>query len=659
MYKKHTKSVFSTDDSRYFLNDLQTLLMPENCLCPRCFAPLMRPRHEDDIFKLRNFMNLTKHIESSPIGKEQHKSLPALYKSSSLLFFRNSQRCTTVQTRYARLDISFWDVSSKLYWSIDNQYNDTPNDSEIAARLSITPNQPVESPVRIVLDFLPLHHPLARITYQAMRPNDSEVFKIAKSGCINWLIEAIQQGTASLTDRDEEGRSLLNYAMQGLRPNLCMFLIQNGADVNAFELDMHGNLRPLFSHTFHNEVEVSSNENALGSECHRISLEADADLTYLYSDDSINIEDGSPLWLYCLSACSLGTCQQMLGIGKDYIPAIGEVIQIGGERIVPLMTLASYCGYYYGTTLHVVDKAIWLIKHGADIACIDDSGDTILHAALRCNRLEKWRFQSCIKYNWARYSWLMSKKAPKDLLIVFITAGADVYARNNEGETPSIVARSEGHENEWVEALQHCGFNAKEVLAYSYSNSENKTKQTSQLSLKEYCGTRKYDWRYQDRLMDGLLEGGEEWLELLSDDERAEMEEALEEEGTEVEECKHKNRRYDGELDKCASHRSLEDGAGERWISEKPVLEPDSEVGINPSNSAQDETIERVPDHDVPDYLQQIFVVPEDIDMDGAEDYATMWYEIMMEDDTFGWWNDYSNYEIHNMEIDHIFDKVE
>jgi hypothetical protein len=45
-----------------------------------------------------------------------------------------------------------------------------------------------------------------------MIPNNSEVFKIVGSGEVKELIELLEKGTASLTDRDEEGRSLLNVS---------------------------------------------------------------------------------------------------------------------------------------------------------------------------------------------------------------------------------------------------------------------------------------------------------------------------------------------------------------------------------------------------------------------------------------------------------------
>jgi hypothetical protein len=49
----------------------------------------------------------------------------------------------------------------------------------------------------------------SNITYQAIIAKDSPVFDIAGRGTVTQLIKAVEKGTASLTDRDEYGCSLL------------------------------------------------------------------------------------------------------------------------------------------------------------------------------------------------------------------------------------------------------------------------------------------------------------------------------------------------------------------------------------------------------------------------------------------------------------------
>ena len=53
---------------------------------------------------------------------------------------------------------------------------------------------------------------MPKITYQAMIPNGSKAFGIISTETVEDLIAILESGTTSLTDRDEEGRSLLNVS---------------------------------------------------------------------------------------------------------------------------------------------------------------------------------------------------------------------------------------------------------------------------------------------------------------------------------------------------------------------------------------------------------------------------------------------------------------
>jgi hypothetical protein len=86
-------------------------------------------------------------------------------------------------------------------------------------------------------------------------------------------------------------------------------------------------------------------------------------------------------------------------------------------------------------------------------------------------------------------AWDLSFTAPRDLLAVFITAGADVYTTNNAGKTPSMVAREYGRDGEWIEALELCGYDFQEVLT-SCIHRPTRVHQTAKLSFHEYCEQR-------------------------------------------------------------------------------------------------------------------------------------------------------------------------
>lgn len=112
------------------------------------------------------------------------------------------------RTPYGRVEGSFWAIPDH---SISDDRDGTRFPSKLAAaRLALVPSGVGRTHFRVVFDFTPSLDPCATITYQAMIPSDSKVFRIAQSGDVGELLELLNGGTASLTDRDEEGRSLLN-----------------------------------------------------------------------------------------------------------------------------------------------------------------------------------------------------------------------------------------------------------------------------------------------------------------------------------------------------------------------------------------------------------------------------------------------------------------
>lgn len=126
---------------------------------------------------------------------------------------RGSQRHSIWATPYGRVEASFWTVSNGFHLGPAGEDIDEATDKALAARVAIVPTRTVASSFRIVFDFTPRLDPLAKITYQAMIQNDSEVFDFVRNDQVTKLVEALQKGTASLNDRDEQGRSLLNVSL--------------------------------------------------------------------------------------------------------------------------------------------------------------------------------------------------------------------------------------------------------------------------------------------------------------------------------------------------------------------------------------------------------------------------------------------------------------
>ena len=140
----------------------------------------------------------------------------------------------------------------------DNEDCDTESANEaFAAKVVVTPTSTIVSNVQIIIDlasrtcqnrtvyFTPT------LTFHAMIPDDSEVFRVVQGGSVKRLKKLLSSGAASLGDCDPEGRSLLNvspqstlntrltdcskFALSRCRRKMTAFLIQSGADVDTLE----------------------------------------------------------------------------------------------------------------------------------------------------------------------------------------------------------------------------------------------------------------------------------------------------------------------------------------------------------------------------------------------------------------------------------------
>ncbi|KAF4637156.1 hypothetical protein G7Y89_g909 [Cudoniella acicularis] len=410
--------VIKSEQCGAILNDFQKILSAGHDI-PKCaWHDMWSPEFEEFLVTIRNWMNLTRKIW---LGKETQAIFEQLQPSSE----HNS-------------------VQEEL--SIQRP---------ITAQIVIHPNSSCVPPYRIVLDLDPHLNPSARITYQAIIPNSSEVFHIIEYGELEDLLRAFDNKTASLTDRDEE-------------VDFVRFLLKNGFDPNAIECDGgDGNLSLKEDDSFHN-----------ASECCRLMLETGADFE-MRGEEISNFE-----WILVSESSTL--LKHVIQYGRPFLHPYIQWYQFW-----PLLKLADYSGYGYCESFHVLEKAIILLKWGAEISCKDSEGSTVLHKVLRSYRRRP--------ANRSR-----SEKEPVELLEVFIAAGADVYALNKSGYSASRTAREYGREEEWSEALEFCGFDFKEVMNRTMPKHKQYTgpRQTPKSAFEEYY--RQWDENKWDEKMTRL-----------------------------------------------------------------------------------------------------------------------------------------------------------
>ncbi|RDL34706.1 uncharacterized protein BP5553_07834 [Venustampulla echinocandica] len=419
-YSRVPKHIIKSQEARAVFNDLQ-LILGYNPTCEKYGSIAWNPIVEDDITRVRNLMNMTQALTVNEDRDKAHKPIPALPNQNlETNLSRGNQRYAAWMTPYGRVEASFWVAMNGPGTSATGEDTEKTTDRTFAARLAIVPRRTKTSSSYVIFNFTPHLNLPATITYQAMVRNDSKVFNIIKSGQVKDLIEAFEASeghtaTACLTDRDEQGRSLLS-----------------------------------------------------------------------------------------------ATLKDTLDLGAPFISLNSTYKDFRGDESCGLIYVAMFSGYDASIAIDIVDKAVLLLQRKADILCRDYNGDTVLHTAIIYNPLHEMMLKErAIQGGLSR-----ERKACltelKDLLIVFITAGADIYAVNDDGKTPSMVARDSERLDEWTEALELCGYDIHQVLAHSDLNHRDCTHehQKSKLTFEEYCRQRKENTRFEE--VDTDDEDGEE-----------------------------------------------------------------------------------------------------------------------------------------------------
>ena len=143
------------------------------------------------------------------------------------------------------------------------------------------------------------------------------------------------------------------------------------------------------------------------------------------------------------------------------------------------------------------DKVGLLLTRGANVKTRNSHGETCLHLIL-----EEHHHRG--RYCWCHDGHILWRHQcrTKDIVILMITAGADVCAVDWKGKSVSDVAVRSGHQTLWTEALRYCGIDVKDVSAKTKADAARSTALSpeysqppksvrSKMSLEEYMERRK------------------------------------------------------------------------------------------------------------------------------------------------------------------------
>ncbi|KAF7503129.1 hypothetical protein GJ744_004271 [Endocarpon pusillum] len=285
-----------------------------------------------------------------------------------------------------------------------------------------------------------------------IRPDDSPIFSFVHDGNMDGLLSLLSQGKASLRDCNSFGTPLLHYATR--QPEMCKFLIENGADVDEYA-PFPSQYTPFLSHEDGVLELVSGPPLAFqwwryaegGSksyECQRLLLNAGADPEA--NTGSANSTFGLQ---FVIDTGTIESLQLILDLGTSFIDL--ERKDEWGDT--PLLRLAMMSDVECKPA-----KYDLLLTRGADIKARNNKGKNCLHILMEsvfdCESSDE-----------------------QEALVLLIRKGADVNAVDNFGDSIAKTAYShEGvydHLNTydlgmyrgdlWDAVLSDCGYDIAEM----------------------------------------------------------------------------------------------------------------------------------------------------------------------------------------------------
>lgn len=210
----------------------------------------------------------------------------------------------------------------------------------------------------------------------------------------------------------------------------------------------------------------------------------------------------------------------MLDSGNLLIDPNSALIDWYDERTYALQELAPRCGYKFSEDYQILEKAVILLRRGANVLCWDPADNTLLRTVLGVRPGRAWLSPAQKREHFGdeREGYRIPIEESQEVLIAFISAGADVYATNNTGQPPSVIAWLHGREKDWIHALTVCGFDADEV----FTHSDCFMRQVSTLTFQEYYQRRQegFVWYDKDICEEAAKKSQERWI---SEDPRREL----------------------------------------------------------------------------------------------------------------------------------------
>ncbi|ORX94927.1 hypothetical protein BCR34DRAFT_620029 [Clohesyomyces aquaticus] len=283
-----------------------------------------------------------------------------------------------------------------------------------------------------------------------VQPKDCPVFTYIKSKDLFGLQDALFNRTASPNDRDEDGNSLLAYAIDNYDYNICTFLLEQGAD--PFDCNQNGDAALI---QFVSKVPKTAHGCPLSTE---------------------DIMEAIRLFIgYCGVDVSKMLPYTRWSEGEEVAVAslahttLEEYLMNGVSVLEPIQLLLHHdCGleernFHSNTVLlaaislvsskELVPVTKALLRAGANPLTISARGWGALHGLL-------WRLSACGHYEMGNSEFI----AITELVVQFLRSGCNPLLLDVDGCSPFDMALSSTTWPIWCEALERAGFNVASTI---------------------------------------------------------------------------------------------------------------------------------------------------------------------------------------------------
>ncbi|OCK82413.1 hypothetical protein K432DRAFT_424190 [Lepidopterella palustris CBS 459.81] len=283
-----------------------------------------------------------------------------------------------------------------------------------------------------------------------VQPKDCPIFSYIKSRDLSGLRDALFERTATPNDRDENGNSLLAYAIENYDYNICTFLLEQGAD--PFDCNQNGDAALI---QFVSKVPKTATGGSVSTKA---------------------IMEGIRLFI---SYCGVDVSKMLpytrwsggaeVAVASLAHTTLEEYLMNGVSVLEPIQLLLHHeCdleerNFHSNTVLlaaislvgskELVPVTRALLKAGANPLIISARGWGALHGLL-------WRLSACNHYDMTNSEFV----AITDIVVQLLRNGCNPLLLDADGCSPSDMALSPTTWLIWCQALEKAGFNVASTI---------------------------------------------------------------------------------------------------------------------------------------------------------------------------------------------------